>query len=230
MIIDRLEYADRYIALHPLFGAAFRFLREMDPYELTDGKHLIQGDELFAIVERTNGRGRAESRVEHHRRYIDIQYVVSGNEQMGWLPIGNCQEASEAFDPKRDIGFYNDKPETWLNVVPGCFTIFFPEDGHAPLSGTGPVHKVVLKIAMTLEHVLEDLKAELEISDRLQPEKRDRLLSSIAEIEQVLKQQESLTESLSQRFREMAQDFELTHPRLTHTVGRVADALAQIGI
>jgi biofilm protein TabA len=230
MIIDRLEYADRYVALHPLFGAAFRFLREMDPYEMEDGKHLIQGEELFAIVERTNGKGRTGSKVEHHRRYIDIQYVVSGNEQMGWMPIGNCHEASDAFDSQRDIGFYTDKPETWLDVVPGCFTIFFPEDGHAPLSGTGPVHKVVLKIAMTLEQVLEDLKAELEVSHRLQPENRDRLLASIAEIEQAIRQQESLAETLSQRLREMAQDFELTHPRLTHTVGRVADALAQIGI
>lgn len=230
MIIDRLEYADRYVALHPLFGAAFRYLREMDPYEVPDGRHMIQGDELFAIVERTQGRGRDLSPLEHHRRYIDIQYVVAGDETIGWMPTGHCQQSSAPFDSQRDIGFYKDRPQTWLKVPPGCFVIFFPEDGHAPLAGEGSVHKVVLKIALTLEQVLEDLRLELAASHRLTDGEKGKLLSSIAEVEMAIKQSGSFSESLSQRLRTMAQDFELTHPRLTHTVGRVADALAQIGI
>ena len=45
---------------------------------LEPGKHPVQGEQIFAIVEACSGRSRAEARLECHRRYIDIQLVLAG--------------------------------------------------------------------------------------------------------------------------------------------------------
>src|SRR5690606_33531993 len=94
------------------------------------------------------GRGQADSPLEYHRRYLDIQYVVHGTDLIGWQPTGDCRYEQAAFDVERDIGFFVDRPGTWCRVPAGYFAIFYPEDAHAPLGGTGPVHKVVVKIAV----------------------------------------------------------------------------------
>jgi biofilm protein TabA len=236
MIIDRLEYADRYVALHPQFGAAFRFLRQFDPETAVAGKHSLSSDEEssadepFLIIEQTEGRGIEASRVEYHRRYIDIQYVAAGTEVIGWMPTGQCQQPSGEFDPDRDIGFFEDTPQTWLTVPEGCFAIFFPADGHAPLAGTGAVHKVVVKIPQSPERILGDLIEELRVAVQLHPEQADKIRASVTEVEQAIEERTTTSMGLGDRLRELAQELEVTHPRLTHTVGRVADALGQIGI
>jgi YhcH/YjgK/YiaL family protein len=108
------------------------------------GRHSIDTDRVFLIVGQEIGRGAVQA-LESHRRYIDIQYVVDGVEQIGWKPTEGLAVASE-YDPERDIMFYHDVPTTWLTIPSGHFAIFFPADAHAPLGGTGPVHKVVAKI------------------------------------------------------------------------------------
>ena len=230
MIIDRLEYADRYVGLHPQFGAAFRFLRDMDADALLNGRREINGEELFAIVERTTGKGVGGTRVEHHRRYIDIQYVVAGEETVGWVPIPSCHQPDGAFDGGRDVGFFKDTPTSFIKIPAGCFAIFLPEDGHAPLAGTGDVFKVVLKISQTPQQVLEDLRAELAASDHLDPNHDARLKDAIADIQTAMDNDQLPEDSYTERLREMARELEVTHPRLTHAVGRIADALSQIGI
>ncbi len=112
MIIDRLEFADRYVALHPQFGAAFRFLRQMDPNALPDGRLEINGSDLFAIVERTTGKGPGGTQVEHHRRYLDIQYVVSGEETIGWIPIADCEQPEGDFDTTTLVFMRTNQPAT----------------------------------------------------------------------------------------------------------------------
>jgi YhcH/YjgK/YiaL family protein len=230
MIIDRLEFADRYVALNPKFGAAFRFLRQLDAEALEEGRLEIDGEELFAIVERGEGRGPETARLEHHRRYIDIQFVVDGEETLGWSPLNACRHPDGPFDSQRDVGFYTDRPVTFTKVPAGCFAILLPEDGHAPLAGDGPVLKVVVKVAQDLAHLLEDLRAELAASSHLDAGHDARLQQSIAEVEAALAGEQEQDAGFAGRLREIAQELEVSHPRLTHSVGRVADALAQIGI
>jgi len=83
MILDTLAHAERYRALHPLFERAFDFLRDTDLMALAPGKHDVQGEQIFAIVEACEGRTRAEAKLECHRRYIDIQLVLAGVDEMG---------------------------------------------------------------------------------------------------------------------------------------------------
>src|SRR5207248_9205987 len=128
-----LVRASRYEPLHALFGRALDFLRRPDLAALPDGKHTILDDRLFALIARGQGRGREQSPLECHRRYIDIQYVVAGTDQIGWLPTPECQRVSSTYDARKENGFYHDRPVTWLAVSPGHFALSFPEDPHAPL-------------------------------------------------------------------------------------------------
>ena len=148
MILDTLARSDRYLALHPLFARAFDFLRSTDLDALEPGKHAIDGERLFAIVEACAGRTRAEAKLESHRRYIDIQLVLAGVDEMGWKPTADCVDPATDHDAARDIRFYNDAPASWVATPPGAFCMFFPDDAHAPLVGDGMIRKVVVKIAV----------------------------------------------------------------------------------
>ncbi|MEZ6093628.1 MAG: YhcH/YjgK/YiaL family protein [Pirellulaceae bacterium] len=150
MILDHLCQHACYESLHPSFAAAFRFLQKTDWSCLKDGRQEIDGDRLFALVATDHGRGRDDSPLEYHRRYIDIQYVVEGVDEMGWKPMAMCQKQKLPFDSERDIGFFCDAPDLWLPVPEGKFTIFFPTDCHAPLAASceTKVRKAVVKIAV----------------------------------------------------------------------------------
>ncbi len=148
MILDTLDHATRYYALHPLFERAFSFLRGTDLMSLPTGMHTLQGEQLFAIVEACEGRTRAEAKLECHRRYIDIQLILGGVDEMGWKPLAECVDPATDYDTVRDIRFFNDAPATWIATPPGSFCLFFPDDAHAPLVSAGMIRKVVMKIAV----------------------------------------------------------------------------------
>ncbi len=151
VILDLLATAEKYRHLAPRLAGGFDFLTRSDLSQLPDGRHSIDGDELFAVVAREMGRGRASAPLEFHRRYVDIQYVASGHEVIGWRPCPTCKQPRGDYNEHNDIGFYSDPPATWLDLQPGTFAVFFPHDAHAPLAGEGAVHKVVVKVAIDIE-------------------------------------------------------------------------------
>jgi YhcH/YjgK/YiaL family protein len=148
MVLDTMACADRYASLHRRFGRAFRFLAETELESLPTGRTDILGDEMFVILDRKDGRGRDGARLEAHRRYIDIQYTIRGEEEIGWKPLTACVNAEDRFDSDRDIVFFGDVPTVWLRVPRGTFAIFFPDDAHAPLAGTGALVKAIVKVAV----------------------------------------------------------------------------------
>lgn len=148
MILDTLANADRYTALHPLLPRAIKFLRSTDLRALAPGRYPVEGEHLFAIVEAVAGRNRGQAQLECHRRYIDIQLVLEGVDEMGWKPVCDCHEPVADYSEKSDIQFFHDAPASWVVTLPGAFCLFFPEDAHAPLVSTGSIRKVVLKIAV----------------------------------------------------------------------------------
>jgi len=148
MILDTLDQAERYLALHPLFARAFAFLRDTDLKALEPGIHAVQDEQIFAIVEACSGRTRAEAKLECHRRYIDIQLVLEGVDEMGWKPLAECVDPVTEYDSARDIRFFKDAPASWIATPPGSFCLFFPDDAHAPLVSDALIRKVVVKIAV----------------------------------------------------------------------------------
>jgi biofilm protein TabA len=148
VVIDTLDRTARYSALHPLFARAFEFLATVDLGTLTPGRIPLLGDRLFVLIDHVEGRGLERARLECHRRYIDIQVTVAGTEHIGWRPLASCSMPDGTFAEDRDIGFFSDRPDTWLAVPQNHFVIFFPDDVHAPLGGEGPLKKAVVKVEL----------------------------------------------------------------------------------
>jgi len=156
MIFSNLATAGRYIALHPLFFRAFEYIRSTDLHALAPGVYPIVGDDLLAIVEHLPGRTRADAPLECHRRYIDIQLVLEGMEEMGWKGLTDCHQPVADYSLEKDIRFFSDTAATWVTVPPEHFCIFFPEDAHAPLVGDGAIRKVIFKIAVDPGRIAAD--------------------------------------------------------------------------
>jgi YhcH/YjgK/YiaL family protein len=147
VIVDTLGRLALYDGAHPGIEAVRAFLRATELAHLAPGRHTIDGERLYALASVDQGRGSDGARLEAHRRYIDLQVVVAGQERMGWRALDERFTEEGPFEPARDIGFYTDRPTLWLDLRPGEFAIFFPTDAHAPLGGTGEVRKVVFKLS-----------------------------------------------------------------------------------
>jgi YhcH/YjgK/YiaL family protein len=146
MIFDTLDNHARYEGLGNNLPAALKFLLENDLTSLPPGRMDIDGGNLYALVQEYFTRPAEQGVWEAHRRYIDVQYMVSGQERMGVANLRTMQlgeyVSEKDFQPMSGKGDY-------LDVLAGSFVIFFPEDGHMPgLCVIAPeaVRKVVLKV------------------------------------------------------------------------------------
>jgi biofilm protein TabA len=150
MILDRLENASRYFALNAGFAQACDYLRRTDFTNMPPGRNEIDGDRLYVMLNKGSGRGRDAVRLEAHRKYIDIQYTITGPDDIGWRPLAQCGQIHTPFDSQKDFGLFSDTPEIWVTVPPGCFAIFFPEDAHAPMGAPTDCRllKAVMKVAI----------------------------------------------------------------------------------
>ncbi|MEE1246034.1 MAG: YhcH/YjgK/YiaL family protein [Acutalibacteraceae bacterium] len=100
--------------------------------EMKPGRYDILGDELFAAVSRYDTEPREDRRFESHRKYIDIQIVLDGNEELDWAETSSLEMTDNGFERGDDIAFYDG--ETLSTVILGkeqC-AVLFPEDGHRP--------------------------------------------------------------------------------------------------
>ncbi|KQC10036.1 MAG: hypothetical protein APR62_02200 [Smithella sp. SDB] len=148
MILDTLENAHRYLTLHDGFAKAFEFLLRPDLKELPVGKYEIDADRVYAMVSKENGRRKEDALLETHEKYIDIQLVMTGTDDMGWKPKSLCKKPAGKYDQKNDEQIFMDEPDAWISTQSGAFVIFFPEDAHMPLISSGQIHKVVVKVAV----------------------------------------------------------------------------------
>ena len=143
MIIDRIEEQERYYPIHPDMELAFAFLAEA--HDLECGRYELENG-LFATVAEGDTVQLEQGRIEAHRKYIDLQYCISGGERMSWAHIQELNIEQE--DPEHDCYFYTGR-STAMSIRPGMFYIMFPSDGHRPgCHQEFPKHyrKVVVKI------------------------------------------------------------------------------------
>ena len=148
MILDRVEQADLYADLSPHFAKAFAFLRQDDLAGLAEGRHDIDGEDIYAIVLKGAGQDRSQAKLEVHRKYIDIQYLVAGRDDIGWANYSLCKNPTGDYDSANDCQLFQDSPTAWVSLCPGDFAVLFPEDAHAPGTGDGEFHKIVVKVAV----------------------------------------------------------------------------------
>jgi YhcH/YjgK/YiaL family protein len=144
MILDSLENCNAYRNVHPGFPEAFAFLAALDRNTLVPGRIEIAGERLYALVVDADGKGEAGALLETHRTYIDIQCQVAGADHIGWAAANRLR--GDGYVPEKDLELYASAPETWVDTPPCRFAVFFPNDAHAPMGGTGRLVKVVVKV------------------------------------------------------------------------------------
>ena len=148
MILDRISQAGLYTSLNPHFAKAFAFLRQQGLDKLADGRHEIDGDNVYAMVVKGTGKQRSQAKLEVHRKYIDIQYLVSGCDDIGWKTYKLCKNSLGDYNAANDTELFSDMSSAWITICPGDFAVLFPQDAHAPGFGEGEFHKVVVKVAV----------------------------------------------------------------------------------
>jgi YhcH/YjgK/YiaL family protein len=146
MIHDSLEKAHIYESIHPRFKKAFEFLRKIKNQPFNEGKILIENENIYAIISLNKGLNPEESKIEAHRKYIDIQMPLSKTEKMGWRSLEHLSQIAIEYNEEKDILFFEEKASHFISVEPGEFVIFFPQDGHQPCVTEGDIKKVVVKI------------------------------------------------------------------------------------
>ncbi len=148
MILDSLQNASRYFGLHPSFAKAFEYISKTDLNAIEPGKYEIDEDRLKATVFNKKGMTVDESisKFECHNKFIDIQLCIQGVEKMGWKPREACHTEKGPYNEEKDVMFYNDAPDMFFELNGGQFTIFFPNDVHAPMISDGEIKKMVIKV------------------------------------------------------------------------------------
>ena len=149
MILDQLANSTVYEKLHPAFSSAFYFLRKTDLATISEGRYAIDGERIYAIVQEYDTKPLADGFLETHTRYIDIQYLITGEELIGYAPLVG-QAVRTPYDTDKDIAFLEGAADP-IRVQQGQFAVFFPHDAHMPGRTTGEpkrVRKVVIKVAV----------------------------------------------------------------------------------
>ena len=149
MIKDKLQNAENYYGISARLKAGFEWLKNNDMVNMPDGRYYIDKENIYANVQSYDTKDDAP--FESHRKYIDIQYMIKGDEKCGITNYKNCK-TTEAYDSEKDIEFLScTNGAEYLRLEEGEFLVFLPQDAHQPALDNGEkkfVKKVIVKVAV----------------------------------------------------------------------------------
>ncbi len=148
MIVDNIDSINEYKIVPP---EVIDFIKSLT-VSFPDGRYDIT-DKIYANVETYVRKGEYEAALESHRKYIDIQFLLFGEERIDYINIDGLEPRS-TYDCEKDIIFYK-RPKVEVSSIylnGRNFAVFFPQDAHAPQITTfalqNNVKKVVVKMAV----------------------------------------------------------------------------------
>jgi biofilm protein TabA len=149
MINIPISRATKYDYLAGALARVYRFLAQDNLAELPIGKLNIEGDDIYAIVQSYQTLPAEQVKFESHEQYIDVQFVLSGQERMGVIARDNLKVLSP-YNPAKDVTLYEDPVEYGSLVMnAGDLVVLTPEEAHKPKCQCGapqPVIKIVVKV------------------------------------------------------------------------------------
>jgi YhcH/YjgK/YiaL family protein len=149
MILDNIKNCEKYEGLNRNFDKAFEFLRRADLVSLAVGKYEIDGENIFAMVQEYETKDLENAKYEAHKKYIDIQYLMEGTENMGYVSLDKL-EVFSPYNEESDFMLLEGEPRLIL-LNQKEFFILFPEDAHMPgifVNEKSKVKKVVVKVSV----------------------------------------------------------------------------------
>jgi biofilm protein TabA len=148
MIYDLLENSQYYSKITRSIELGLSFLKSSDLMALQPGRIDLEGESIYALVQQYFTKPELSGVWEAHRHYIDIQYMVSGSERIGFSILNTMNLG--AYDSQRDFQSMSGSGQM-LNLFAGSFVIFYPQDAHMPGLidvAEAQVKKVVIKCAV----------------------------------------------------------------------------------
>ena len=112
------------------------------------GKQELDGENLFVSIDEYTTMDKSETCYESHKKYIDIQYIIEGEELIGLTTLDKVK-VTEPYNEGKDIAFYEFEGGEYIKVTPENFVVFFSEDLHRPMmkvDENSNVRKIVVKI------------------------------------------------------------------------------------
>lgn len=153
MILGHIGKLQQEKGLLPaVLRTGLEYLAKTDFSKMAAGKYEIAGSDIYASVSEYTTDLKENKKLEAHVKYIDIQYIISGVETIGFDVLTDTLAVKEDKLAEKDVIFYQAVPnETDLKLTEGMYAIFFPWDVHRPgcaAGAPGPVRKVVVKVRM----------------------------------------------------------------------------------
>lgn len=145
--INQQEFARQYAVNKMYWDKAFAFLKDSNLIAMPVGRHPIDGDNVFAIVTENATKDYDSTQWESHRNYIDLHYVISGEEKIGDYPVTKLL-VTRPYDASKDVINYSGEGKIY-DATPETFFLFFPSDAHRPGITRGEKKadkKIVIKI------------------------------------------------------------------------------------
>jgi len=142
---NNIVFKNKYLNSDAPILTVLDFIKNTDFDKIPDGRINIT-DTIWANLQ--TYETKQDALFEAHRDYIDLQYLIRGQEQIGVVPYSKCQPAIE-YDKDKDIEFLNCAEGDDIEMSDGDFLILYPDDAHKPsISIEQPltVHKLVAKI------------------------------------------------------------------------------------
>lgn len=139
-------------AFSPAIRQAMEVLQGTDFTKLAPGKYEIDGNRMFYMVSESTTRDRQELKAESHQSYMDIQYIVDGEEKIGFTRLTDEQIIIQNLLESDDTLLYDNLfDEMELILRAGTYVMFFPADIHRPgwkVQEPSKIKKVVIKIKL----------------------------------------------------------------------------------
>ena len=150
MILDTIENAKAYEGLHPGIDLALKAVAAYTPENYETGKVELDGDKVFLLRNAYTTNDPAKAIFEAHRAYIDVFYMVEGEEIIYVKPTAQLSNITKEYDPAGDALLAAMDPDvTPVRLTAGSFVILMPQDAHAPacwVDGAKGVKKIIGKV------------------------------------------------------------------------------------
>lgn len=147
MILDHIDAISKYKGIHTNLDIAIEAIINGDLNQRVAGKYAIKENDVFYMVQTYDTKLPEDVKFETHHKYLDIQWMVQGEEIMGFQLESDLTVETE-YDDEKDIAFYIGTGQD-IKVNQGRFAIFFPNEAHQPSVAIGlskPVMKIVVKV------------------------------------------------------------------------------------
>lgn len=150
MILTTAQDLYRYESIHPMFAKTFAALEKLSALPFTKGRHEVDGDLVYINAAEYDTKPADVSCMEHHKRYIDVMWMVSGEETIGVCPVSLLDDFTKPYSSEIDAALANlTSVYTEVRISTGDVVILFPEDAHAPamqLGSASHVQKLIAKV------------------------------------------------------------------------------------